>query len=188
MDIYFIEITSETKNKLHLKKIQHEVSRFFLKKILKEKYRINSVIKEENGKPFLADNSMCFSISHSENFAGIAFDEGKIGFDMEFVKQRKFDGILKHFKISKNNVSEKEFYQIWTRYEAEYKSGGVNNFLTNFVYNNYVCSVSSENKGLPNFYKTTVKHVSDYDMCVFEKIDKNNIKFLPHSDINIKIK
>ena len=186
MDIYFIEITSEQKDKLQLKKVQHEVSRVFLKKLLSEKYGMTSVIKEENGRPFLADNPLYFSISHSENLIGIAFDKNKIGLDIEFVKPRNFDDILKYFKISpKEPISETEFYQIWTSYEAQYKSG-TDISLQNFTYSGFAGAISSKNGTTPHFYKTTIKHVSDFDMCSFQEIDKNEIKFLPLSEFSIK--
>ena len=190
MDIYFIEITSKTKDKSHLKKFQHEISRTFLKKLLAEKYGITSDIKEENGKPFLPENSIYFSISHSENLVGIAFDRGKIGLDIEFIKPRNFDDILKHYKIKKETpVSETEFYQIWTSYEAEYKSGVKNN-LKNFRYKNFIGAISYEKETNSEFYKTCIEqnnlNFTDLKNCTFNKIEEKNVEFLNLSGLKIK--
>jgi len=186
MDIYFIEITSKKNDKLHLKKLQHRISRAFLKKLLSEKYGITSDIKEERGKPFLQDNSLYFSISHSENLIGIAFDRGDIGLDIEFIKSRNFDDILKYYKLKRETpISETEFYQIWTSYEAEYKSG-TKKHLKNFIYGGFAGAISSKNDTIHAFYKTEIKHEQNFDTCIFNKIDKNEIEFLPLSDLRLK--
>ena len=76
------------------------------------------------------------------------FDEYDCGVDIEFIKTRNHKKILEYFNID-NNLSEEEFYQWWTVYEAEYKSQ-IKNGVLSFKYKNYVCSISSNNKTIEN--------------------------------------
>ena len=51
-----------------------------------------------------------------------------------------------------NTLSEEEFYQWWTIYEAEYKSQ-IKDKILSFKYKNYVCTISSRNKEIEKIYE-----------------------------------
>src|SRR5574344_1756409 len=98
MDIFFINFDLSD-NKINPKQplglFHHKYSRIFLKQILEKFYNIKTPINQSGTKPFLEDNSMNFSISHSNNTIAIAFDTQPIGFDIEFKKERNFLKLLK---------------------------------------------------------------------------------------------
>ena len=152
MDIYFVDISKLfIDNKPKFNKIQHKIGRKMLDYLLKNKYNLEPNILEQDGKPYLENNPIYFNISHSNKLVGIAFDKNKIGLDIEIIKPRNYKSILKHFNINED-ISEKEFFQMWTVYEAEYKSG-IKDKLLSFEYENYVVSVSYESECSLNFYK-----------------------------------
>src|SRR5574344_1026276 len=152
MNIFFIrkseiltKISEESfANKYKSKKQDAEyiLGRFLVKfadkKFFGEK---NLEIKLEDKKPKLNNPNLNFSISHSNNIVAVCFDKNAVGFDIEFMgKNRDIEALAKHLRI--NAATEKEFYQYWTGYEAEYKCKKQN--LNSFIFEkNYMCSVSS---------------------------------------------
>lgn len=198
MDIYFIDLISDEKqDKIKYKKLQHKVSRLILNKLLKEKYEIYDEVQEENGKPYIYGNSIFFSISHSANLIALAFDKKSIGIDVELIKKRKFDDILNYFNISvEKPIAEDEFFQIWTTYEAEFKSGTKKN-LKNFKYKNFMCAISFEGEELFNFYELKIS-INNFDFLSEFSLKNNNkielkqldnefFEFISPSDKRIKI-
>lgn len=171
MDIYFVDISSLfLDNKPKFNKIQHKVGRTMLNYLLKNKYHIEPNILEKDGKPYLENNTIYFNISHSNKLVGIAFDKNNIGLDIEIIKPRNYKSILKHFNINEE-ITEKEFFQMWTVYEAEYKSG-IQDKTLSFEYENYMISISFESKNGLNLYKINAENND------ITKIDIS--KFLPN--------
>ncbi|MCD8025142.1 MAG: hypothetical protein LUE64_06360, partial [Candidatus Gastranaerophilales bacterium] len=82
MDIYLIKLNTD-KTGLELKKLHHKYSKIFLRKILDSFYKITDPIEIDNGKPYLLNGNLNFSVSHSKNIIAIAFDKDKIGMDIE---------------------------------------------------------------------------------------------------------
>ena len=201
MDIYFFELNlKENKNRIEQGKLQHKISRIILKKLLDEKYGINKEILENNGKPYIENNQIFFSISHSANLLGIAFAYTPIGFDIELIRERNFEGILNYFKINPQDISKDEFFQIWTTYEAEYKSGFSKN-LKNFRFDNFMCAISYENTENFHFYNAKINELNAENELnlTFEdtikdnyvsikQLDENHFDFLKISDKKITIK
>lgn len=192
MDIYFIDISKiYNSEKSKNNKIQHKVGRLFLKYLLEKNYNLKSEIKEENGKPYLENNPIFFNISHSNNLVGIVFDKDNIGIDVEYNnKNRNYKLILKHYKIESNNISQKEFYQMWTVYEAEYKSGIKKN-LKSFEYDDYTVSISYKEETDVNYFEINILNEDilekDLEECDFEllKINKNTIKYLKTTSVKL---
>jgi len=189
MDIYFINLNLSQdiiENKIILNKVHHKMSRLFLKYILETGYNIHSPeILIKNKKPYLEDNLIYFSISHSNSVIGIAFDVSNIGFDIEYKKNRNIKSLLKHYGLENNNITEEEFYQMWTVYEAEYKSGEKINCIS-FNYKNYMCSISCKNQKIDKIFE--IKVLTDFENLknqeYIKKIDYN-LEKCSANDINI---
>lgn len=67
----------------------------FLKNVLKNEYGIldYEIYKNKNGKPYLKNIDIYFSISHKNNIIGIAFSNQEIGFDIEFFDEKREYGM-----------------------------------------------------------------------------------------------
>ena len=165
MDIYFFHLyNTENLSRIELHKLQHNEGRKHLKYLLEKVYNIDCDILEKDGKPYLKNNEIYFSISHSKELICICFDKSEIGVDIEFEKERDYKKILKHYNITDENISQQEFYKMWTIYEAEYKST-IKSDLICFEYENFMCAVS---------YKTAS------EIRVFEDLNLiQNPEFLP---------
>lgn len=144
--------------------------------LLKNKYNIEPNILEKDGKPYLENNSIHFNISHSNKLVGIAFDKNKIGLDIEIIKPRNYKSILKHFNINEE-ITEKEFFQMWTVYEAEYKAG-IQDKILSFEYEKYMVSVSYEKFSEINIYKIDIQDSTDLEKNAFKILKINEVKEL----------
>ena len=195
MDIWFVNLNFKNlPTKTELNDIQHFYSENFLKTLLSNFYNNNSELSVKSGKKYLKDNSIYFSISHSGNLVVLAFDKNKIGIDAELLKDRNYSKILKYFGIFQTDISQEEFYKIWTVYEAEYKSE-TNKNLHIFKYKNYICSLSSENPSISNVYEINIPNdiavnkrnidIKKVDETLFRKISLT-ADFLTPSNIKIK--
>lgn len=174
MDIYFIDLNLEQNmmnEKISLNKIHHKFSRLFLKNILKNIYGIESEILEKNKKPYIINNPIYFNISHSKSVIGIAFDKNNIGFDIEYKKERNIKGLLHHYGLENENITEDEFYQMWTVYEAEYKSANPDKIIS-FNYKDYMCSVSCSDKTINKIVEIQILNPKIINEDVF--IAENN--------------
>lgn len=207
MDIFLINFQNLEKvinSKIQKSKFHHRVSRILLSSILSDIYKINSDILEENRKPYIKDNPIYFSISHSMNVIGIAVSHAIIGLDIEYKKKRNYKAILKYMGYNNiENITENDFFKIWTKYEAEYKSGLKNSNIKYFSYKNYICSLSSTQSNLPTIYEimipinkineselTNLKFVKDNakneNEVVIHEIKMASSEFLSPPDLNIE--
>lgn len=165
MDIFAIKITNtENIDKTNLKQFEkkkisdekkwltHCLTYFMADKILNDVYKIkNCEIIYENNKPIIKDCNKKLSVSHSENFITLAFSDAECGIDIEKIKQRDYKKIAERMKFNCNN--EIEFYQEWTKYEAEYKLGQKPQSLKFCKIDDYIlCVVSSQEKEEFNLY------------------------------------
>jgi 4'-phosphopantetheinyl transferase len=113
-------------------------SRYLTKKTLsevlhKEPSQIDFSI-DKNGKPFLADSTWHFSISHSEDICGFAVSQKPIGFDLQMAGDAKSaEKLVKRYFHAKENAyfsqqddkGKKEvFYRLWVLKEAWGKAQG----------------------------------------------------------------
>lgn len=124
---------------------EYALSRYLLDFALKNFYNIKSYsIEVKNKKPFLKDENLYFSISHSKDIALIAFDESETGVDVELMKNRDFSKFSKRF--SKKFENKKDFYKFWTELESKIKLQKKACFFKNFEIYDYFVSVASKNR------------------------------------------
>lgn len=175
MDIYLIELNcfTELKDRAYLKQYQHKYAHLFLAFILKTIYGIESqILIAKNGKPYITNNPIYFSISHSQQIIALAISQKPIGIDIEFKKVRKYNELLNFLSVSNiKNITQEKFYQLWTMYEAEYKSQIKNNIFS-FSYGNYICSVSSECNIKPTIYEIKIPR------NIIKEIELTNLKLV----------
>lgn len=185
MDLYLIDINKfYENNKPKMSKVQHKVGRSVLNYLLKNNYDIEPNIIEVNGKPFVEDNPIYFNISHSNKLVGIVFDNSLVGLDIEFKKKRNYKSVLKHFGINED-VSEDKFFQMWTVYEAEYKSG-IKKLLKSFEYENYMMTISYEKENDLNLFNIEIVNddIENPEIHI-SNIEKESIKFLDNLSVKI---
>ncbi len=154
MDLFFTKIDKKYNNldKIALSKLQHKLARKLLDYLLKVKFGIIDEVLVKNGKPYLKNNPIYFNISHSKYLIGILFDSEPVGLDIEYKRKRNYRAILDYLNFNKD-VSEEEFFQLWTVYEAEFKSG-LKEDIISFDYENYSVSISYRKmpSGMLNIY------------------------------------
>jgi len=106
------------------------------------------IIYDEFRKPFLADNSLCISVSHKDDLVGILLGNNKnIGLDIEKITPR-IEKIAHKFinKTEKDylleNIKTEQLTMIWSAKEVLYKIHGVGNldFIKNLNINSFVPS------------------------------------------------
>jgi len=182
MEIFFINLKNLSEynsDNIKLSKLQHKYSEFFSQKILNDFYKNNSIIVKEKNKPYVKNKSLFLSISHSKEILIIIFDINEVGIDIQYKKKIDYKNILKRFKIN-NELSEENFFQLWTIYEAEYKSK-INKNILSFKYENYICSISSENEIKPNLFEIIIKN----NKITYQKINSSQITVLPEISLRI---
>lgn len=159
------EFTSQKRN------VEYSLGRFLAKCGARAFYgKDNAIISEKRKKPFIKFANFDFSISHSDNLAGVAFDDTNVGLDIEKIKPRNLAKLAKRY--GENFEDEIAFYKFWTSYEAQYKSGVEN--VKSFNFADYVFSVSAQNIDKIEMYGIKI--------CT-ENFDLKNIDF---SEIEIE--
>ena len=162
MDIYFLNLNDFPQKTLNefisahkenigysdkLKQYQHYAGKYLLKYVLNNEYGINEFETEIiEGKPYLKNLPYYFSISHSKNLVGLAIGEKNLGFDIEYNKtQRAFEKIAKRYNKEING--QKEFYEFWTKHEAQIKLKSCKKdlfFVTGTINDDFTYSVACE--------------------------------------------
>jgi len=148
MEIFYIKL--DEKNIKHLsaielKKLQSKIGYYIVKTIGKEHFSISDIsIIKENSKPRYKYSDIQFSITHSNLIVAAAFDNYAIGLDIEYMKNRDFEKLSKHYNI---NASDKNgFYKKWTNIEAEIKlQNNKKQSYTTEIESNYMMTVVSSN-------------------------------------------
>lgn len=135
MDIFVIEtkiadkISMEELKKFQKKEIsnseklvEHCLAYMMLDRILRDAYDLTDTsLYFDNNKPYLLSGELYFSISHSQEYIAIAFSQNDCGVDIEKVTLRDFGAIAERMEFECNTLEE--FYEEWTKFEAEYKLG-----------------------------------------------------------------
>lgn len=135
IEIYFINSENIAKFELNIfskylknkefksekRKLQFCLGRFLTEKVLNSKGIKNVEFLIKNNKPYVENSPVYFSISHSKNIVLVAFANCEVGADIEFMKQRNFKEIFKHFNYNTNDLSKENFYKFWTQHEAKIK-------------------------------------------------------------------
>lgn len=179
MDLFLVNFEKD-KNRIKNKKLQSKISKTLSEKILHDFYgKKSELLHNTDGSPYFKDeNEINISISHTGSIVALLFDNKKAGVDIEEFKNRNFKDILKYFKIDFENISKETFYQIWTDYEARYKSKL--NQSKSFIYKDCMCSFSC-NSPQCNIYEI------NYDTGNDKILSKNKIKAEILPELKIKI-
>ncbi len=164
MEIYFVNCDLSGYKKTEKTKFHHRNSHIFLKGILKIYHNIDDEIKIDNKKPYIENNPVYFSISHSNNLFCYAISKNPIGIDIELNKERNFKNILKYMNFAcPDNLTKEEFYQIWTSYEANYKLGHKICKNYTFKYKDYFGSASFLKEEDISFFEITYSDINSID-------------------------
>lgn len=85
------------------------------------------ILRSLNGKPCLAGNPLYFSLSHCDNAAVIAISENLCGVDLELIRGKKHDAVLKRFSDEERGEikNERDFLKHWTVRESYIKMHGL---------------------------------------------------------------
>lgn len=116
---------------------EHNIAYSLLDELLKENGIIEyEIVKNENGKPFLKDNSLFFSISHTDGFCAVCINDTPVGIDCEKIDKNfapKVEKLSRRYfckneiaLLEKNNFDVLSFFKIWTAKEAIIKKFGYN--------------------------------------------------------------
>ena len=100
-----------------------------------EKFNINSkdvrFRVRENGKPYIENIDIEFSISHSGTIAVCAISDKPVGIDIEQIRDVNINLVKKLFTPDEQNyvlekwsLSKQRFFEVWTRKEAYVKMLG----------------------------------------------------------------
>ena len=130
----FLKSLDADTNKYILSKKKQEAQKtsllalYLLKKGLSQFYGINDykILRSKKGKPYLKDNEVYFSISHTKDTAAVAFSEKPVGIDVEYLRgyssaaKRFFNGDENQYALQ----SDLNFTKIWTLKEAAVKATG----------------------------------------------------------------
>ena len=111
------------KDKLRFDKITHidRKLQFLVGRLMVYRFLGASFKVEKSGK--LTHKTKYLSLSHSHNLVILALSQNPVGIDAEYtIKKRNFKNIC-HFLNWKNCTNLKEFYKLFTQYEADYKLG-----------------------------------------------------------------
>ena len=128
---------------------EHLLGRKIVLDVAKSVYGIDDEIVYDGKRPHFKNNGVYFSISHSEDLVVVAFDDKPVGADVEFVKPRNLDKLIKRYDLEGKVHNLEEFYGWWTAYEARYKNPTGKSILTFQILPEYICSIFSNNEFMP---------------------------------------
>ena len=125
-------------------KLRSSIGYYLLIKYLKEDFNIeindDDILTNKFDKPYIKNNPIYFSISHSLNFVGVLLSDNECGLDIQH------DDNLTHEKLAKKILLDKEYemyeknrdilFKKWVQIEAYYKKMG-----TGIKYNNLDISI-----------------------------------------------
>ena len=91
---------------------------------------INKIVEDENGKPYIPDNPIYFSISHSGTKAMVVFSGNEVGCDIQLMKKNSVSLAERYFTEEEHNEIKnsddpvKTFFKLWTLKECYMKASG----------------------------------------------------------------
>ena len=133
-------------DKRRLEKIKKSTNQLFIKEQLGSNLLLNDILENnyfkdinlleyvynESGKPYLKDDNLYFSLSHSNGIVALTVSKEEIGLDIELIKPVK-DSVAKRimndreYNIYSSLDKNKKiiyFYEVWTSKEAYVKKLG----------------------------------------------------------------
>ncbi len=135
------------------KYLEHLCGLFLTKFVAKNIYgRSNTDIVLHGDKPEFVLKGLHFSISHSKNIVLVAFNNSEIGVDVEYMRPRNFEKILKRCNSNEKNPTREYFYKFWTVREAEIKLGrDITSLFSTVLDDDYIVSCVSSSILVTNF-------------------------------------
>ncbi|MDR1168574.1 MAG: hypothetical protein LBK53_06790 [Heliobacteriaceae bacterium] len=123
---------------------KHKAGRILTQQAAQNIYGITDTqIRIKNKKPLFVNAGLNFNISHSEDFVGVCFDKEPLGFDMEYMKKRDFNALLKRYKLPVKDAKT-IFYRFWCGYEAKLKLQSPEKTLITFkLFDDYMAALAS---------------------------------------------
>ena len=167
MKIYFLKL-SDFKNKFKNDKmndfaqnreikspermLQHCAWKFLVTNVCKKFYNIqNPEIIKINKKPYLKNNEIYFSITHSQEYVMAIFDTHPCAIDLEKIRPINLEKMSKRY--NKNFETLDDFFIFWTQYECSIKLGEKSdNMISDYFENEYIFSINTKN----NIEKTPI--------------------------------
>jgi len=157
LELKYIEYDENTTpREQHL--LEHSVAYSLIETMLEKYFGIISptILKTENGKPYIEKSGVHFSISHTRGLAVCVVADTPVGVDCELIKDKSAANIEKFAKrffvenefllLEKGGFSSIDFYKVWTAKEATIKKRGSNmSDLKNIDVTKENLLVSSEN-------------------------------------------
>lgn len=133
-------------DKRRLEKIKKSTNQLFIKEQLGSNLLLNDILENnyfkdinlleyvynESGKPYLKDDNLYFSLSHSNGIVALTVSKEEIGLDIELIKPVK-DSVAKRIMNDREyniyssldkNKKVTYFYEVWTSKEAYVKKLG----------------------------------------------------------------
>ena len=85
-----------------------------------------TILRTEEGKPYIEGNEIYFSLSHSGKKGVIALYESPVGVDLEYLGERDFPAVLSRFTERERQeiLTKEDFIRNWTAKEAFIKMHG----------------------------------------------------------------
>jgi hypothetical protein len=160
MQIYYKKLSdkqTENLTRSEIKELQSKIGREIINYVMLNVYKISMPeIVIENSKPKFLNSNIHFSITHSNKIIAVGFDNFPLGLDIEYMKERDFKALSKHYDIK---TSDKiEFYKKWTQIEAEIKiQSEIKQMVTEEFENDYMMSLASSNTEKLNITKILIK-------------------------------
>jgi phosphopantetheinyl transferase len=128
-EAFFMDQTGLTSDKKNgVKRLEHLAGRFLLQYLLPQ-LDFATIGISPLGKPYLTDNSLHFSITHSFPYIGVAIDfEKEIGIDVQTIQERIHRIQHKFLSAQEQLITQNETGKItlaWAAKEAAFKRYGL---------------------------------------------------------------
>lgn len=162
------------RRKLELRSTRHMLGRFF---------KNETIIYDQQGKPYFESDNLFVSISHSKKLLAVATATGEIGMDIEFVSSKAYN--IRHKFLHKNEYSyvtsseikEAEFASmlIWSVKEAVFKKFS---HIEHLIFSEHleVYEIDYENGSVKCKIYFTSGNEKDQEL-VFERLDNFVLAF-----------
>lgn len=137
LELKYIEY-AENLSPRERRELEHNVAYDLLKDMLFRYFNITSytVLKNENGKPYVENKGVHFSLSHTHGLAVCVVADSPVGVDCEWIATKSEADIKKFANrffveneiklLEIGNYSSLDFFKLWTGKEAVIKKHGSN--------------------------------------------------------------
>jgi 4'-phosphopantetheinyl transferase len=164
LDNFYTNIYEIKRNRISKDNYLSIYAEYLLCYLLKE-YNIDyndiTILENENGKPYIKDSNIYYSISHSNEYVIVAIDEKPIGIDIQFIKDNKPNNFVLNEEEFKYN-----YIDIFSLKESYIKCIGSNiNHMKDITFN--LDNQITSNK--EDFEFTQIKEIDNYVISICNK-------------------